>query len=76
MADGGPSAKFRKLMLLARTEIGLTDEERLALAAFMLRRDIGSYKQLDEAQIERLLDACEGHILITELKRQRPPRVE
>lgn len=65
------SAKRRKLFKVAK-EIGLTDEERIALACFLLRRDITTWKRLTEEQEVRLLDACEGYELITELKRQRP----
>ena len=34
----------------------------------MLRRDITSWKHLEPAQIERMLDAMEGYQLITQLK--------
>ena len=52
-------------------EIGLTDDERHALAEYLLRRDITSWTQLDEAQVSRLLDAFEGFELIVELLSQR-----
>lgn len=65
------SPQRRKLYLLAKTTIGLTDEERIDLAQFLLRRDITSWKQLSDEQVGRMLDACEGYQLIDELKRQR-----
>lgn len=69
MSDQSP--QFRKLMTLLRTEIGLTDDERIDLAQVILRRDITSYTQLDEVQIARLLDAAEGYEKISALLRLR-----
>lgn len=57
---------MRKLFLVAK-EAGLTKEERLELACYMLRRDIVSWDQLDEVQVLRLLDAFEGFRLISAL---------
>jgi hypothetical protein len=71
-SDGPQSPQLRKLFLLA-SEIGLTHDERMDLACYLLRRDITSWKQLDNAQILRLLDALEGWHLIEELCAQRPP---
>lgn len=65
------SAKVRKAFLVARNEIGLTPEERIALSTYLLRRDMTTWKGLDDEQASRLLDALEGYQLITELKRQR-----
>lgn len=53
--------QYKKLMLLLKREIGLTDAERMELACIILRRDITSYAQLDDAQVDRLLDAAEGY---------------
>lgn len=71
------SEKRRKLFVWA-DEIGLEREERLAIASYLLRRDITSWKQLDDAQVDRLLDALEGHHLVSELLSQRivPARPE
>lgn len=78
-ADGGPEgARRRKLYMLAK-EIGLSDDERHALAEYLLRRDVDTWKDLDDAQVCRLLDAIEGWSLISELERQRaaaPPEGE
>lgn len=60
----------RKMFMLA-AELSLTRDERIALATYLLRRDITSWSQLDEAQILRLLDALEGSQLVMELLRQR-----
>jgi hypothetical protein len=54
-------------------EIGLSRDERLEFSSYLLRRDITSWKQLDEAQVARLLDAIEGHELLTALFELRPP---
>lgn len=54
-------------------EHGLGRDERLELACYLLRRDITSFKNLTPPQVLRLLDAIEGHELITELKAMRGP---
>lgn len=66
------SPALRKLYLVMQ-ELGLSPIERMEMARYLLRRDVDSFKQLDEYQIERLLDACEGYHLITTLYEQRPP---
>jgi len=48
-------------MLRAKNELKLTDEERMELATYFLRRDITSWSHLDDAQVDRLLDALEGY---------------
>ncbi|MBT8241664.1 MAG: hypothetical protein KJN63_10595 [Acidimicrobiia bacterium] len=68
--DGPQSPRRRKLHLLA-TEIGMTRDERIDLACYLLRRDITTWKTLDEDQVCRLLDAIEGWALIEEMIRQR-----
>lgn len=70
-ADGGPAAARRRKLYMLAKEIGLSDEERWSLAEYLLRRDITSWKDLDDAQVCRLLDAIEGWALISELERQR-----
>lgn len=45
---------------MAKQEIGLRDEERMELACAILWRDITSWKQLEDAQVIRMLDAMEG----------------
>ena len=59
-------------MAVAKNEIGLTDEERLELASYLLRRDVASWKELDDGQILRLLDALEGWHLVGQLLALRP----
>ena len=54
-------------------ELGFTRAERLELAEILLRRDISSWKQLNEAQYDRLLDAFEGWGLIGRLLGERQP---
>ena len=70
--DGPQEARRRKLMASAK-EVGLTREERIELAQYILRRDITTWKTLDDDQVLRLLDAFEGFHLIVELLAQRPP---
>lgn len=52
-------ARRRKLFVLAK-EIALTRNERMELAKAILWRDITSWKQLDDEQVARMLDALEG----------------
>jgi hypothetical protein len=70
MPEGGQSPRQRKMFVLA-SEIGLTQPERIELAQYLLRRDIRSWKDLDEAQVCRILDALEGYQLITALRELR-----
>lgn len=65
-----PEARRRKAYLLAR-EIGLSRDDRLHLAEYLLRRDVTTWEGLDDEQISRLLDGMESHMLILELYRQR-----
>lgn len=62
--------QWRKLMASAAA-LRMTREERIDFAQFALRRDITSWKQLTDAQVERLLDHFEGHHLLNELLSQR-----
>lgn len=65
-----PEARRKKLMMVAR-ELGLTREERLQFACYLLRRDITTWSRLPDEYVLRLLDALEGFELISELARQR-----
>jgi hypothetical protein len=56
----------RKLFLMA-DRIGLTREERVELAQYLLRRDITSWANLDPEHVLRLADALEGYELISVL---------
>lgn len=47
-------------MVLAK-EIGLEREDRMELAKAILWRDITSWRQLDDEQVVRMLDALEGY---------------
>ena len=58
-------------MFMIAGEIGLDRDERIELSKYLLRRDIVSWKHLDEDQVLRILDALEGFQLIAELARQR-----
>lgn len=63
-------------MHMLAKEIGLTRSERMDLAEMLLRRDITSWKQLDDVQQCRILDALEGWMLIDVLLSLRPPSGE
>ena len=67
---GTPAARRRKIFLLADA-LGLTRDERIELAEVVLRRDLVSWKQLDDAQVDRMLDVLEGAAMVLELLRQR-----
>lgn len=60
----------RKMYLLAR-ELWLTREDRLDLAEKLLWRDVESWKDLSEPEINRMLDALEGFVLIQFLRAER-----
>ena len=60
------AARKRKLFALSDT-FGLTRDERLELACYLLRRDITSWKDLNDHQVCRLLDALEGTELLLQL---------
>jgi len=72
--DGGSAdtigAKRAKLYVYA-SALGLEREERLGLAEMILRRDISSWSELSAAQVDRMLDALEGAVLVTHLIGQR-----
>lgn len=72
-ASSGPQSPQRRKLHLLADEIGLTRTERIELSCYLLRRDITTWKQLDDAQVCRLLDALEGWQLIQALDAQRPP---
>lgn len=65
------SNERRKLFVVA-DEVGLYRDERIALAEYLLRRDVKTWKDLTEDQVRRLLDAFDGWHLINELLAQRP----
>lgn len=61
--------KRRKAMHYAAT-YGLDRQERIELAEMILRRDIGSWTELSEPDLVRLLDALEGYALVSHLRGQ------
>lgn len=68
------TAAKRKLFVWAK-HFKLSDDDRIEFAQYLLRRDITSWKQLDEDQVYRLLDAFEGHHLLSVLAEQGGPDV-
>lgn len=67
VADDHPAVKKLKKIFQRCDEIGLDRDDRMELAQYLLRRDIVSFKDLSEAQMDRLLDALEGYELILHL---------
>jgi hypothetical protein len=67
---GDPASRRRKLFVRCE-EVGLNRDERIELACYLLRRDITSFKQLDDHQVCRMLDALEGYELIDQLLAMR-----
>lgn len=60
---GTPAARRRKLHALCDS-IGLTREERIEISRVILWRDVTSWSNLDDAQVNRLLDVLEGWIVV------------
>lgn len=73
MTERASQSPRRKKMYTVAKEIGLTREERVELARYLLRRDLSSWSELDEDQEVRILDAMEGWLLIETLNAMRPP---
>jgi hypothetical protein len=57
------TTKRKKAMVYA-DRYGLTRDDRIALAETLLWRDVTSWTQLSEEQLDRLLDALEGYALV------------
>lgn len=58
-------------MFVLANELTLTKDERLDLAQAILWRDVVSWKDLTDEQVDRMLDALEGAEKFVELMRQR-----
>lgn len=73
MADtdrGTPAARRRKLFMYA-DQLRLDRADRHSIAETLLWRDVASWKDLSDAEIDRLLDAFEGYLLINHLLADR-----
>ena len=68
----GDAERRRRKLFVYADEIGLTRDERIELAEIILRRDLTTWKGLDDEQVTRLLDAMEGFLLITYQLSLRP----
>ena len=66
------NARLRKALIYAK-QYGLTRDDRMSLAQTLLWRDVTSWTQLSDEQLIRLLDALEGHALVSHLIRDRQP---
>jgi hypothetical protein len=60
---GTPAARRRKLFSLA-DQLGLDRDERIEFSRALLWRDITSWSNLTPEQVDRLLDALEGYVLV------------
>ena len=68
-----PQSRARRKLHVWADEYGMTRLERIEFSRYLLRRDVRSWKELDDEQVLRVLDAFEGHHLIETLFMQRPP---
>lgn len=66
--DGGPSDGLRRRLHALARQCGLDRDDRLEVAEVLLRRDVGSWNDLDEAECRRLADAMEGFAFIAHLQ--------
>lgn len=64
------TSKRRQCYAIA-AELGLTREERHEFAEMFLKRDLTSWNQLSDAQMDRLADGLVGAEFVIELFRQR-----
>lgn len=60
-----PQTARRKKLFAVAGELGLTTDERIELARAVLWRDIDSWADLSDEQVDRLLDCFEGYEKIT-----------
>jgi hypothetical protein len=61
-------ARARRLKLFKLCdEVAFSRDERLELATYLLRRDVETYSDLNDAEVSRLLDAIEGFGLVSHL---------
>lgn len=68
-------SRRKKVHALART-LGLSRDDRMDFAQMLLWRDISSWNELTGEQIDRLLDALEGYVLVAYLKEIKIPETE
>lgn len=65
--DGDNATARRKKLFLYAKRIGLSRQDRIDLGEYVLRTDVSSWKDLDDEQVKRLLDALEGYLLVSYL---------
>lgn len=73
MAQEDPVIQRRRKAHALAKQLGLSRDDRIELARVLLWRDIESWKQLDDAQVMRLLDAMDGYVYLTYLKTGATP---
>jgi len=64
--SGTPDARRRKCFHYA-LELGLTRQDRIEFAETLLWRDVGSWKNLTDDEVGRLLDGFESFLLLSQI---------
>ena len=59
----GPDARRRKVYMLAK-RLRMSRQDRIEFAECLLWRDVRSWSELDDGEVQRLLDAFEGYAMI------------
>lgn len=63
-----PAQRKSNLAFQLADECGLSRADRIELAEVLLRRDVGSWKELDDFQMGRLIDAMRGWQYVEHLR--------
>lgn len=67
-----PQSDRRKMAYALAKQLGLSREERHELAEFILKRDVRSWNELSDSQMERLADGLNVTVCVATLISQRP----
>ena len=62
-----PQSSMRRKAYALAKEFGLDRQDRISLSNLILQNDHDSWEHLSEVQLSRVLDALEGHRLVTYL---------
>lgn len=69
--DETPQRRRRKALFAMCNAFGLTRADRMEIAAHVLNRELDSYKDLDEREVLRLLDALTGAVWVATILTER-----
>lgn len=69
-----PTPKQLAAVFALCRDIGLDDDERRELTAYVCATETGSLRELDSRQVGRVIDALTGFQSVRQLILQRPPR--